>query len=292
MVLALAHRGLAILGLTTVGGNVPLARSTRNGLALLEYAARSDIPLARGSSRPLRGRFGYSFGFHGSSGLTRRLPNPKTTPVPTRAADFIARRLRQSPGQITVIALGPLTNLARVLQRYPGVLDQSASLVVMGGSVDGVGNVTPHAEFNFYSDPVAARLVLESGIPLTLVDLAACRQVSIRRGEAARLKSTNPLGNLALQMLNNWFRRDPGRQAFAFYDPLALAVALDPEVVTTRQVALTVEDADAPRLGETRITRGEPSVALAQAVDTQRFFALFGKLLDLREGPDAETPTH
>ena len=279
--MALASPGLEILGLTTVGGNVPLARSTRNGLALLEYADRSGVPLARGSSRPLRGRFGYSFGFHGGSGLTRRLPAPKTTPVQTRAADFIASRLSQYPGQVTVIALGPLTNLARVLQRYPGALGQSASLVVMGGSVEGVGNVTPYAEFNFYSDPVAARLVLESGIPMTLVDLAACRQVSIRRREAARLKSTNPLGNLALQMLNNWFQRDPGRQEFAFYDPLALAVALDPEVVTTRQVALTVEDANAGRLGETLVTRGEPSVALAQRVDSQRFFALFEELLEL-----------
>ena len=234
ILMALTAPGAEAVGLTTVGGNVSLARATRNALALLQAAGRPEIPVARGAARPLRGRPSPSVAFHGPGGLSVRLPNPAIRLVSQSAVDFMADRLSRHPMGITLVALGPLTNLARLLQRRPGALDLAHRIVVIGGAVYTPGNVTPKAEFNFHSDPMAADMVLSSGLPITLADLAACRQVAINRPEALQLKSTHPLGQLALRLIQNWFHRDPTRQTFEFYDPLALALALEPGLASVR----------------------------------------------------------
>ena len=282
ILMALAWPRLEVLALTTVGGNVPLARTTRNALALLEYAGRTDVPVARGSARSTGWSFGYAYSVHGASGLTRRLPRPKTKPIDVRAVDFLAMQLRDLPGQITIIALGPLTNLAWLMLRHPGALEQIARLVVMGGAVNTPGNVTPHAEFNFYSDPDAADVVLSSGVPLTLVDLAVCRRVGISRQGAERLKTNSHLGRLAMQLLTNWFRRQPHRERLDFYDPLAMAVALDPDLVSTYQATIKVEAADPVRRGESLVTGLGGPVAVAQQVDREGFFKLMQDTLGIR----------
>ena len=187
------------------------------------------------------------------------------------------------------MALGPLTNLARLHLRYPEALLQTANLVVMGGAVNVPGNVTPYAEFNFYSDPQAAKIVLSSHVPMTIVDLGACRRVRISRQEAGRLKARSSLGRLAVQLILNWFRRQPQREWFEFYDPLALAVALDPKVVTTYQTSLTVVTEDQDRLGASRTTGAGSPVSLIRQVDEHRFFRL---LHDLMELDGLEYPGH
>ena len=275
ILMALACPWLQVLGLTTVGGNVTLARGTRNALALLEYTDRTDIPVSRGSALPIRGQYGYAFPVHGASGLTRRLPNPSARPIDQRAVDFLAEELGKQPGEVLLVALGPLTNLANLTTKYPGSLEQASGLVVMGGAVDVPGNVTGHAEFNFFSDPEAARMVLSSGIPLTLVDLAATRQVGIQREEARSLQPQNALAKLAVQMLNNWFRRDAGRQSFFFHDPLAMAIALDMRIVTTQSAQVSVETFDPVRLGETKVSGKPGPVEVVGPVDRDRFFRLF-----------------
>jgi inosine-uridine nucleoside N-ribohydrolase len=281
LLMTLACPSVDLEGLTTVGGNVPLARGTRNALALLEYAGRPEVPVARGAARPCWGRYPYAYPFHGPGGLSRRLPEPRGRPVDARAVDFLAARLQSFPGQITLVALGPLTNLAHLLRQHPGAMDQAASLVVMGGAVNVAGNVTPQAEFNFYSDPVAAHQIVSSGVPLTLVDLGAARQVSVTREELGRWKTSSHLGWLAFQLLDNWFRRDPLRERFEFYDPLALAVAVDPRLATCEQSTLTVEIADPARLGETRIIAPNGPAAVAGQVERLSFFNFLGTLFDL-----------
>jgi inosine-uridine nucleoside N-ribohydrolase len=281
LLMALACSSVDVVGLTTVGGNIPLARGTRNALALLEYAGRPEVPVARGAARPCRGRYPYAYSFHGPGGLSRRLPDPRGRPVDASAVDFLAAGLQGNPGQITLVALGPLTNLAHLLQRHPGALGKAASLVVMGGAVDVAGNVTPNAEFNFYSDPAAARQVLSSGIALTLVDLGAARQVTVTRDRVSRWKASSHLGWLVVQLLGNWFRRDSRRERFEFYDPLALAVAVDPGLAAFQRSTLAVEVADPARLGETRIIASNGPVAVAGPVDGPRFFATFEELFNL-----------
>ena len=282
ILMALAAPQAEVIGLTTVGGNVPRARATRNALALLQAAGRSDIPVARGAARPRSGRFRPSVAFHGPGGLSARLPEPDTRAIRQMAVDFLYESVESGPGQVTIVALGPLTNLSRLEDRRPGILNRCAGVVIMGGAVETRGNVTAKAEFNFHSDPLAAAHVMGLGNPATLVDLAACRQTGVSREQAASLSADTPLGRLALRILQGWFARDVHRRRFEFYDPLAVAMALDPGVATVRRVALKVGTSLGEEWGETTIA-GEPgAVALAAEVDAPRFFGMLSRLLGWR----------
>ena len=282
ILMAMASSEIEILGLTTVGGNVPLARATRNALSLLQAASRSDIPVAKGASRPLRGKFAYAPYFHGPSGLSQRLPDPANGPVEDGAVKFLYDQLTGERGEAVLVALGPLTNLAVLLRERPIALEQAKQIVVMGGAVNTPGNVTPEAEFNFYCDPVAADIVLSSRLPITMVDLAACRQVKIGREQALGLKSATPLGRLMLDMLQGWFHRELSREEFEFCDPLAMAIALHPAIATATKVDLDVGIENGELLGATSETGGPGEITLTQDVDSSRFFALFGRLFELR----------
>ncbi len=286
ILMALASREFNVIGLTTTAGNVPLARATRNALAILEHVGRPDIPVYKGAARPVRGRYAYARQVHSASGLTRRLPDPAIAPLQTPAVSFLAQSLLDNPGEITVIALGPLTNLARLWRRHPAALRAAKQIVVMGGAVNVPGNVSPHAEFNFYSDPTAARVVIESGIPLTLIDLAACRQVYLTDDQAPTTPANEPFGKLASELLTGWFRKDATRQQFHLYDPLTILAATHPQVVRLQSVAMTVVDSDTtddPTLwGKCQVTdasNGPISIATRDGVDSRAALAAINELL-------------
>ena len=285
ILMALASPDVETVGLTTVGGNVPLARSTRNALALLQAAGRRDIPVAKGAARPLRGKYAYAPQFHGPGGLSSRLPEPTTEPVAQGAVQFLYDQLTREPGEAVLVALGPLTNVARLLWERPFALEQAKNIVVMGGAVDTPGNVTPRAEFNFYSDPVAAEIILSSRLPVTVVDLAACRQVGISREQTLGLRADHPLGRLVLDLLQGWFHREPSRQRFEFYDPLALAIALDPVIATVIKVDLDVGLDENESWGETSETGSPGEITLPQTVNVKGFFGLIENLLEIEGLP-------
>ena len=279
ILMALAYPGWELLGLTTVGGNVSAHQATRNALALLEYAQATSIPLARGSSRPLEGRFANAHHFHGPTGLSHPLPLPETRPVPGGAVNFMAQHLLRGISAVKIVALGPLTNIARLLRRFPAAAENISSLVVMGGAVGVPGNVTAGAEFNFYCDPTAAAEVMASGIPITLIDLGASRQAVVNRAEGETVRSSHPLGWLAARLISNWFAQDPARQEFQFYDPLALAAAIQPQILQTRPVTLTIDTAQNP--GACTVASEPGPIALPGPVYAQEFFHLLNSLLDL-----------
>ena len=281
ILMALAAPEVEVLGLTTVGGNVPLARTTRNALALLQAAGRSDIPVARGASKPMRGRFTYAPQFHGPGGLSLRLPEPVVGTAAEGAVQLLHDQLTSQPGEVVMVALGPLTNIARLIWERPAALEQARNIVVMGGAVNAPGNVTPKAEFNIYSDPAAAEIVFSSGLPVTVVDLAACRQVGISREQALGLRSDHPIGRLAVDMLQAWFKKDSDRQRFEFYDPLAMAIALEPAIATVTKVDLDVGLEENESWGETSETGGPGEITLPQDIDSARFFGLLEGLLEL-----------
>ena len=280
ILMALAAPEAEVVGLTTLGGNVPRARATRNALALLQAAGRPDIPVAQGAARPRSGRFRPSISFHGPGGLSVRLPDPAQGVVEETATEFLRKAIASGPVKPTVVALGPLTNLSLLEDRYPGTLIEAESVVVMGGAVETRGNVTPLAEFNFHSDPLAAAHVLGLGVPTVLADLAACRQVGISREQSDAITAGTPIGRLALRILQGWFRRDPARRRFEFYDPLAVALALEPEVATVRKLALEVGTSQGAHWGETTVRDGTGAILLADEVNEARFFSHLGKLFD------------
>ena len=282
ILLALAAPQAEVMGLTTLGGNVPRARATRNALALLEAAGRADIPVAKGASRPVTGKYNPSVAFHGPGGLSARLAEPSATPVEAGAVEFLGDVIASNPGEVTLVALGPLTNIFHLERRHPGLLPLTARLVVMGGAVETRGNVTPRAEFNFHSDPLAAAGILASELPVSLADLAACRQAGISRSQALGLSSETALGKLALKVLHGWFARDDRRERFEFYDPFAVAMALDPGVAGVRHVSLAVGTSRDEHWGETTITGAPGNIALADEVDESRFFALLSDLFGWR----------
>ncbi len=271
--------GLDVVGITTVGGNASLDHTTRNALAVLEYIGRTDIPVAKGAAMPLGGNFPYAYHVHGPEGLSVDLPPPRTGPVREDAVQFLRDRLAATPEAATIIALGPLTNIARLLRERPDVAPRIDSLVVMGGAVGVPGNVTPHAEFNIFSDPLAAKEVLSSGISVTLIDLGACRQAHVTRRQVEPLLESGKRGQLAGRILSNWFNQDPDRERYYLYDPLAMAVAMGPDIVTTRRGRLTVEATSPERMGETVFQPGAGNVQVASEVDTAKFFELFYRLL-------------
>ena len=282
ILLALAAPEAEVLGLTTLGGNVPRARATRNALALLQAAGRPEVPVARGAAHPLSGKFLPSVAFHGPGGLSVRLPDPSSKPVQQSAVDFLTETIEAMPGDVTVVALGPLTNIARMERQKPEILNRCGSVIVMGGAVAASGNVTPLAEFNFHSDPQAAAQIMESGTPIVLADLSACRQVGISREQAEGLSSDTKLGDLTLRILQGWFARDHSRARFEFYDPLAVALALDPVIASTRRVSITVGTSPGEHWGESTESDTPGVIDLADKVDSARFFGLLRDLFGWR----------
>ena len=287
ILMLLADPNFDVAGFTTTAGNVPLARSTRNSLALLEYAGRTDIPVSKGAARPIRGRYAYAREVHSASGLTRRMKDPDLTVSDINAIPFLAKTLTDSPGEVTVIALGPLTNLARLWKRNPRALESAGRIIVMGGAVNTHGNATPHTEFKFYSDPTAAKIIIGSGLPLTLIDLAACRRVAISRAQAAEVQSHSRLGTLAAELLTGWYAKDESRDLFNLYDPLAVLAATHPHVVDLSGVTMRVLDSDdtddTEMWGKCEVIDaqdGPVQVADPDRVDSDAAWAAINDLLD------------
>ncbi len=263
IMMALNSPELEVLGLTTVGGNASLTHTTRNTLSLLEYLGHQEVPVARGASRPLKGKFLYGYYYHGPGGLTVRLPRPRIRSVRVRAWDHIVSLASALRGGLTVIALGPLTNLARAMNQEPRVTDWLKEIVVMGGALAVPGNVTPHAEFNTYNDPHAARVVFESGVPVTLIGLDVCNQAVESRSEAPWYSDSSDSGRLASKILSNWFEADPDRNTYNLCDPLAAAAAISPGLLSYREAKVAVETEDPERMGKTTAIYGRGSVKVA-----------------------------
>lgn len=279
LIMALNSPELDILGLTTVEGNATLADTTRNALAVLEYMGRTDIPVYAGESTPLVGKFEHAYHIHGPAGLTVSLPEPRLEPAAGGAVDFIVETALALDGELTVIALGPLTNIARALMRDERVASAIRLVPVMGGQGADAGNVTPYAEFNIWDDPHAANVVFESSVPTTLIGLDVCRRTAVSRGAEGWFGGDTPGEALAGRILANWFETAQVERQFNLHDPLTIAATLRPELISARAASATVETAG-ERVGEVSAdyARGG-SVDLAVDVDGAAAMAFMRELL-------------
>jgi purine nucleosidase len=194
IVFACGHPGLDLCGITTVAGNVGLPQTTANALSVLEFIGRPDVPVAAGSAVPLLRPHEDARHVHGESGLGRaQLPPPRAQPVDVPATDLIIDTVAASPGEIVLVATGPLTNIALAVRRQPALTRQVADFVIMGGSASR-GNVTPAAEYNIATDPEAAAIVFGAGWRVTMVGLDATLQARADRAVQERLAGLGRLG--------------------------------------------------------------------------------------------------
>lgn len=255
LLLAMRSPELKIEGITSVAGNVPLELTLPNALRMVEIAGRTDIPVAAGAKAPLLRRLVTAAYAHGENGLGGAVfPEPKIKPIAEPAAEFIRQIVRNYPGEVTLIPIGPMTNIATALNLDSELAALVRGIVMMGGSLSG-GNITPAAEFNIYVDPEAARIVFQSGIPITMVGLDATRKTSLTEDHVRTLEATqNPVSQAAAKIGRNSIKHNR-EQGFLvgpnMHDSLAIAAFLDPSILKLKEYYVDVETTGELTAGET-----------------------------------------
>ena len=279
ILLALASPEVDLIGVTTVAGNQTLDKTTRNALVTLEIAGRPEIPVAAGADAPLKRKLRTAAHVHGESGLEGpELPEPSASPVDAHAADFLAELIE--PG-VVLVPTGPLTNVALMLERHPGVRDRLARIVWMGGAI-AEGNVTPAAEFNAFVDPEAAAAVFASGIPVTMIGLDVTHKALFGPAHAERLRSAGRAGRFVAELAD--FFLEFHRQRYRFdgapiHDAMAVAHVIDPTLVETLNCNVEIETrsefCDGRTVVDRWLTRDAPKNAhVGLDVDAERFLEL------------------
>jgi purine nucleosidase len=289
ILMALASPELEVLGLTTVAGNAPLPQVTANALRLLELAKRADVPVHAGCPRPMLVPLRTAQHIHGESGMNgAELPAPSTAPRPQHAVSFLIDRLRTAAEPVTLVPIGPLTNIALALIQAPDIVGKIGRIVLMGGAFRTGGNATPAAEFNILVDPHAAAVVFDSGVPIVMVPLDASYQAITTPARLAAIGAiATPVARAVHGMLGFYHREDIERFGVSgspLHDPLTLAYLLAPSLFETRDVIVGVETHAGPGFGATVVDwwrRGPrpANVRFVHGVDAEGFFRLVGERL-------------
>ncbi|MEK3732625.1 nucleoside hydrolase [Paenibacillus sp. FSL M8-0334] len=285
IILAVKSRKLDMLGITTVCGNVSLQQATENTCKVLELIDAADVPVIAGAASPLIRKSHYEHRVHGQDGLGGALPEPPVSMQAQEgfAPDFIIEQVMKYPGEVTLIMTAPLTNLALALMKCPELPRYLKEVIFMGGVVRGHGNVTPTAEYNTFADPEAARMVLHAGIDqLTQVGLDVTRQTLLNDAAIAKLTDSTLRSYVAksTEIYINRYEQMNGVRACALHDPLAVGVALNPELVGRRKYYVDVETAsrlcDGQMVCDIQNRLGqEPNLLVCETVDADRFLEMF-----------------
>ncbi|KAF1869724.1 hypothetical protein Lal_00017300 [Lupinus albus] len=297
--LALRSPEIQVIALTTIYGNVYTTLATRNALHLLEVAGRTDIPVVEGSHVTLtKGtKLRIADFVHGADGLgNQNFPPPKGKPLEESAAAYLVQQAKENPGKITVVALGPLTNIALAIQLDPEFYKNIGQIVILGGAFAVNGNVNPAAEANIFGDPDAADVVFTSGADILAVGINVTHQVVLTDSDREKLASSN--GNFA-QYLNkildvyfSYHREAYNTKGVYLHDPTALLAAIDPSLVTCMEGIVRVQTNGITRgitilynkqkrFGEITEWSNMPSVKVAVTVDAPRVVKLvMDRLMD------------
>ncbi|OMD36634.1 nucleoside hydrolase [Paenibacillus odorifer] len=251
ILLAIANsEKLDLRGIITVGGNQILDKITENALKVISFV-NADIPVAKGAAGPLFGKLVTGEEAHGESGMDGPLlPPSKFRPVEEGAVEFMLNIIRSSEEKITLVPMAPLTNIALLITAYPEIKDRIEKISLMGGGIS-YGNVTSTAEFNIYVDPEAARIVFESGIPITMSGLDVTDKAAIFEDEIVALKERGPVSTMVGELLDFYsiYGKKMGYVGSALHDPCAVAWLLHPELFVSEHLYVTVET-------EGKLTRG------------------------------------
>ncbi len=284
LILAFHSPELDVKAVTGVNGNVPLEQVFENIQKILSLIQPEDRPLiAKGAAQPLKGKTVYAYSVHGKDGLGGAKIDRKGVErwqlFRGRADELIITMARQYPGEITLIATAPLTNLALALQRDREGMEKLNGITIMGGAVRTKGNITPEAEFNIFSDPLAAKIVLESRLPVTLVPLDVTHQVYLTpQTMEERVKPIrNPFSRFVIEATgyDSAANRFKNAERFYLHDPLAVGVVIDQALVRKERLSIRVETQKGEHYGRTSETREGPEIDVCLGVDSQRFLERF-----------------
>lgn len=243
-----------MIGLTSIYGNVTTDQATINCLNLLEIAGRTDIPVANGVACSLNSENNGDWsGFiddadsivHGKDGLgNTNLPLPKAVPVSQSAPEFIVEKVLEFPGEITLVPIGPLTNLAQAIHLNPDFVSKVKRIVMMGGAAFAPGNVNPAAEANIFSDPEAADIVFQADWSLTMLGLDVTENILLTNEHLSQLtassKSTAKFINQSVPVYLNFYNKKNGGLGCSMHDPAAIAYILDPNLFEVQDFPVSI----------------------------------------------------
>jgi inosine-uridine nucleoside N-ribohydrolase len=289
LILALKSPEVQVLGITTVAGNASLEMTSANARRVLEYLNAGSIPVAMGAANPLNHPLEDALSYHGLDGLGNcGLPPPKLPLHPAKAWDFLARSVLDAPGEVTLVATGPLTNVAYAFELHPELPELLARLVLMGGAYGltpyGKGNQTPYAEFNIWQDPEAAHIVFSSGADIFAVglDVTMDPEACFTGKHLRQIKTKHtPAAQLTAQLVEYEVKY---HGCCRMHDPLALAMLLDDSLLDFVLGKVEVVEGNDWDRGVTRISlsgscqvsaNSFPPIHVASAVDGPRFLKLF-----------------
>lgn len=280
LLLAFARPELEVAAVTVVAGNQTLPKTTTNALRVLTLAGRTDVPVAAGMREPMtrsEDRIATPE-VHGESGLDGpELPEPESQAVNAHAVDVIRDAAREGP--VTIVPVGPLSNVGMALRQYPDITEGIEEIVLMGDAV-GVGNWSPAAEFNILADPEAAEIVFESGVPVTMVGLDVTREAQVEPAHIERFRSHgSEVGEVVAGWLDffiQYHQRQYEWDGVPIHDALAVGHLLEEDLLTTEHLRVDVETRSEMSAGRTvadvhEVTGREPNAHVAREVDREAF---------------------
>jgi purine nucleosidase len=290
MLLAFASPELEVLGITCVAGNVPLPLTARNARIVCELGGRADMGVYAGCDRPIGRDLVTAEHVHGKTGLDGPvLPEPTMPLRDQHGVEFLIETLRKEPaGSVTLVPIGPLTNIATAFKTAPDVIGKVAEIVIMGGAYFEVGNITPAAEFNIYVDPEAAAIVFASGAPLTVMPLDVTHKALVTAPRNAAFRALGNAVGVAVAEMTDFFERYDrekyGSAGAPLHDPCTIAYLLKPELFTGRHINVEIETESSLTRGMTvadwwRVTDRAPNATFMGDVDAAGFFALLTERL-------------
>jgi inosine-uridine nucleoside N-ribohydrolase len=281
ILLAAHHPDIELVAITTVAGNQSIEKTTLNALKVCSLAGIRDVPVAMGMERPLVRPAKHAPDIHGESGLDGpHMPEPDIELAAQHGVDLLIDLLLNSDGDITIVPTGPLTNIAAAMRREPAILPRIQAISLMGGAI-GLGNTTPAAEFNIYTDPEAAAVVFACGRPITMCPLEVTHQALATEEVLGRLRGANrPVATFAAELLD--FFADRYRNVFGFpaapvHDPCAVAAVIDPTILRAHAMRVEIETTGEWTSGRTVCdvydTLGkEPNARVGYGLEVERFW--------------------
>ena len=280
LMMSAKHPSLELLGVTIVAGNQTLEKTLVNGLNVCQKLGLS-VPVYAGMKRPIMRQQIVAADIHGESGLDGPVFDPLTKkPEPEHAVSYLIRTLMASEGDITLVAVGPLSNVAVAMRMEPGIVSKIREIVLMGGAY-GTGNVTPSAEFNIYADPEAARVVFTSGVPIVMMGLDLTNQTVCTADVIERMRNTgNRAGALFADIMSFTLKTQAevyGLACGPVHDATCIGYLIDPGCITTKDMYVEIDVNEGPCYGRTvcdelGITGKTPNAKVGTRIDTPRFW--------------------